>query len=128
MRIKDYVQATYETLGKTGDARHTLANLTQYLERRGLTSLYPRILRGLMEKLHRSSRMGEARLIVAREKDAHDALHAAKEHADTFGTVAKSAVHVDPHLIGGFILEQNGKRLDKSYKRVLLDTYRKLTS
>ena len=128
MRIKDYGQATYETLGKTGDTELTLGGLTKYLERRGLTSLYPRILRGLIEKLQRSSRMEETTLTVAREKDVHDALAEAKKRAEDFGTVEKKSVRIDPHLIGGFILERNGKRLDQSHKRVLLDTYRKLTS
>lgn len=128
MRIKDYVQATYETLGKTGDAQETLSGLAAYLKRRGLTSFYPRILRGLIEKLERSGRMEEASLTVAREKDVHHALAEAKKHAEDFGTVEKRSVRIDPHLIGGFILERNGKRLDQSHKRVLLDTYRKLTS
>ncbi len=128
MRIKDYIQATYETLKTNSDTQKTLDGLTQYLKHRGLISFYPRILRGLIEKLERSGRREEVSLVVAREKDVHHALTEVKKHVNEFGSVEKKSVRIDPHLIGGFILERNGKRLDQSHKRVLLDTYHKLTS
>ncbi len=59
MRIKDYIQATYETLKTNSDTQKTLDGLTQYLKHRGLISFYPRILRGLIEKLERSGRREE---------------------------------------------------------------------
>jgi F0F1-type ATP synthase delta subunit len=127
MRIKDYVQALYALLKDGSELEPTLSHMRAYLKKRGLSSLYPRILRGLIEKLRRSDRVESGRIIVAREKDARHALHEAKMHEGIFGEMHKDAVEVDPNIIGGFILEKGGSRLDQSHKRALLDAYRRLT-
>ena len=128
MRIKDYVQAFYALIKEGSDIESTLSHMRAYLAKRGLSSLYPRILRGIVEKLRRSERVQTGRIIVAREKDAHHALTESKAHENTFGSITKDNVHIDPSIIGGFILEREGVRLDQSHKRTLLETYRKLTS
>ena len=128
MRIKDYVQALYTLLKDGSELEPTLARMRAYLEKRGLSSLYPRILRGLIEKVRRSEQMQTGRIIVAREKDAHDALKESKAQEAIFGEMKKDGIHIDPSIIGGFILERGGSRLDQSHKRALLDAYRRLTS
>ncbi len=120
MRIKDYIQAAYEALKGGSDVHETLARLKAYLEQRGLGAAYPRVLRGLSEKLLRAERMSAPRVFVARASDAKHALTKAP-HVD------KDAIRIDPTIIGGFIIEQNGIRTDASYKRALLDAYRTLT-
>jgi F0F1-type ATP synthase delta subunit len=64
---------------------------------------------------------------VAREKDANHAISVAKKHAESLGELTEHTIAIDPTIIGGLIIEKNGKRIDHSYKRALLDAYRRIT-
>lgn len=127
MRTKDYIHALAATLQNNADEEKVLAHLRTHLKKKGLMSLYSRILRGTVERMKRQQRTMKGRFIVAREKDITHALKASKEHQTLFGEFAKDTVEVHPNIIGGYILERNGTRLDKSHKSALLAVYKKLT-
>jgi len=127
MYTKDYIQATYETIRNGSDANATLSALSLYLKKRGLVKLYPSILRGLMERMKRSTVTTTQKVTTARTGDL-------KKHEKEIHTLLKElggdtahTHHVDENIIGGFIIEGSNKRIDKSYKHTLLQAYRRLS-
>ncbi len=126
MHIKEYIQATYETITQGGEIEVVLKNLQAVLERRGLEKMYPRILRGLLEKLERGQASEAPKVLIAREKDMErhkTAIEAAVSH---IAPQSAYTVETDETIIGGFIVTGKGKRIDQSYKSTLLDTYHRL--
>ncbi len=127
MHIRDYIQATYEVLQKEGDTSAVFKNLQTALQKRGLLKMYPRILRGLIPRIGRSEERSTPTVVVAREKDSHTyKQHIETALAELTGTHAHG-VHIDPTIIGGFIVKGKSKRIDHSYKNTLLHTYHRLT-
>jgi len=126
MHIKEYIDATYETITKNGDAQRTLTSLNLYLQKRGLLKLYPSILRGLMEKLRRKTKSSVPVVIVARERDVErqqtEIQHALAQLGST-----DYEVRTDETMIGGYIVKNRDIRIDKSYKHALLHAYHRLT-
>ena len=125
MRIKEYVQATHETLSKGQDPASVLTALHAYLSSRGLQKLYPSILRG--EKLKRSERSTKPKVIVARNQDLE---RHAREIAEALTRVSQDGsheIHIEPSIIGGFIVKGKNEQIDHSHKGTLLRTYRTLT-
>ena len=126
MYTKDYIQATYEVLKKGDEADSTLKALSVYLKKRGLTKLYPSILRGLIERIQRSNLNAVPKVVVARKEDF-------KKHEDEINSFLKELegnskhdLEIDKNLIGGFSIEGREQRIDKSYKKELLHTYHRL--
>jgi F0F1-type ATP synthase delta subunit len=128
MYTKDYTQATYEVIREGADPEKTLASLLRYLEKRGLSKLYPSILRGLGERMRRAEKSSVPRVVLARESD----FKKNKEHIEHLLTditeTKDHTIHIDESIIGGFILENRNKRIDHSYKKELLQAYRRLTA
>lgn len=127
MHTRDYVQATYETIRAGKDPAKTLSALSSYLEKRGLIKLYPSILRGLSERVRRGTKSTVKKVIVARKEDftVHEA--SIREQMKILGGSSDHDVRIDPHIIGGFIIESSDKRVDQSYKRTLLHAYHRVT-
>jgi F0F1-type ATP synthase delta subunit len=124
MIVRDYINAAYELLEK--DEKDTLPRLKQYLEKKGLMKLYPRILRGLMEKIRRNETSGVPKVILARENDG------AAYKNEIHGALQKMGMQnydvvVDDSIIGGFIVKGKTLQVDGSYKRTLLEAYHRLT-
>lgn len=126
MRTKDYIEALYQTLRSGADIDVVLARLTAVLERRGLTKLRPRILRGLSERLGRAQRAGAPKVIVAREKDVARNNQGIQDALKDIGSGAEYELHIDPTIIGGFITTGSGKRVDRSFKSTLLRAYHRV--
>ena len=120
MYIKDYIQATYEVLEKDADTHQVLSSLSQYLKKRGLSKLYPSILRGLLDKRTRKEKNTIPRVIVAREEDL-------KKHKTEIEAYTKdidtTTVSIDPTIIGGFIIITKDTYIDQSHKNKLLHAY-----
>ncbi len=127
MHIRDYIQATHETILKTEDTSRVLTNLKTYLEKRGLLKLHPRILRGVMEKVRKSERTEVPKVILARENDLKKHEHEIKEALTKVGGTDRHEIHIDESIIGGFIVKGKNERVDTSYKSTLLHAYHRLT-
>ncbi|HEU4677207.1 MAG TPA: hypothetical protein VFS75_00625 [Candidatus Paceibacterota bacterium] len=128
MYVRDYVKAAYDVIEREGNVDKTLSALRTYLDGRGLAPMYPRILRGLAEEFRRRERTSRPVLSVARERDV---ARYEREIADAFarlGSSEKPAVEVNDNLIGGFVAEASGKRIDRSFKTKLLHAYQRLTA
>lgn len=126
MRTKDYIDATYELLSRGVSADAVLKNLRTMLERKGLLAMYGKILRGLLNRIVRKHATEETRVIIARQGDVTRYAEALKEVISDIGGGDRHQTNVDPHLIGGFIVTHNGKRVDKSYKSTLLHVYQNI--
>lgn len=126
MHIKEYIQAAYETITQGGDVEVVLKNLQAVLERRGLGKVYPRVLRGLLEKMERGQAGEAPKVLVAREKDIERHKSAIEAAVARIAPQSAYSVETDESIIGGFIVSGKGKRIDHSYKSTLLDTYHRL--
>lgn len=125
MHFKDYIQAAYNEIQKGEDVKKVLKSLHAYLKKRGLGKLYPRILRGLIEKIRRAQKSAMPKVTIAREKDL------ARNKAAIAMTLShikaeEHEVAIDPSIIGGFVVTAKGTRIDNSYKKKLFSTYRAL--
>lgn len=126
MRTKDYIEALYQTLRSGVAIDVVLRQLSLVLERRGLTKLRPRILRGLSERLERAQKAGAPKVIVARESDVARNNAGIQNALNDIGSGTEYELHIDPTIIGGFITTGSGKRVDKSFKSTLLRTYHRV--
>lgn len=126
MHIKEYIQAAYEVITQGGDVEAVLKNVQTVLERRGLGKVYPRVLRGLLEKLERGQANEVPTVLIAREKDMERHRTAIEAAVARIAPQSAYSVEMDESIIGGFIVSGKGKRIDHSYKSTLLDTYHRL--
>ena len=126
MRTKDYIEALYQTLKNGADIDVVLAQLGRVLERRGLTKLRPRILRGLSERLGRAQSAQSPKVIVARESDVTRNSAGIQSALKDISDVSDYELHIDPTIIGGFITTGSGKRIDRSFKSTLLRAYHRV--
>jgi len=126
MRTKDYIEALYQTLRTGADIDVVLKQLGLVLERRGLTKLRPRILRGLSERLGRAQSAQTPKVIVARESDVAQNTANIQSALKEISTASEYELHIDPTIIGGFITTGRGKRVDRSFKSTLLRAYHRV--
>ncbi len=126
MYIRDYVTGAFEVIQKNGDASVVLQNLRKYLEKRGLTKLYPSILRGVTERIRRAEKSGIPKVILARTEDEKTYAVEIKDALTKLEATAHE-IQVDESIIGGFIVKGKNERIDSSFKNTLLQAYRRLT-
>ena len=121
MQPKLYAKALKEVLSEGFNVDKAIANFIAMLKRRGALRLLPKIALEF-ESIEKRTEAYKPTLSVARDSDFAKAVNDAG--------VDKSSVakNVDETLIGGYKIEQNGTLVDTSYKRALLDIYRKITN
>lgn len=127
MYTKDYIQATYEVLKDSTDSAKLLNALREYLKKRGLSKLHAPILRGLLEKMRRSTALVKPKVLIAREKDLKEHSHEINVFFTKHLFDTDHSTEIDETLIGGFIIEAQNIRVDKSHKNKLLQAYQRLT-
>ncbi len=121
-----YITALTEALLDTKDVDGALESTHALLTKKGHVRLWSSVLKGVIVALEKKETEDTPRIIVAKEsaKDS-EALKAAllklsiQNQPDT--------VEVDSSLIGGFVVQYKDKMVDASYKRALIDLYRKVT-
>jgi F0F1-type ATP synthase delta subunit len=126
MHIKEYIQAAHETITDGVALDVVLKNLQESLKRRGLSKIYPRVLKGLIEKLERAEASTTPKVVVARAGDTERYASAIATAVAQIAPQTTYDTYVDETIIGGFIVTGKGKRIDHSYKSTLLDTYHRL--
>lgn len=124
MHTKEYIQATFEVLEKGADITKTLHALRTSLQAHGLQKLYPRILKGLCEKIERRDEASTPKMTVARKEDVKQFEQELTAHVHH--SKYKPDVRIDAQIIGGYVLETQNVRIDQSYKTKLLHTYRRI--
>lgn len=115
------LEATAELEDKTASDA-AITKLIAHLKSMGRMKMLPEIMREL-QKVAARRHFNRARIEVAHQKEAPDALHAAARE----GMVAQHAV-VNPSLIHGWRAQKGGVLIDRSAKRALLHMYQNITS
>jgi F0F1-type ATP synthase delta subunit len=122
IKTSTYAQALYEAAHKEGaDAKLVVKNLVKHLQAEGRIKLLPGIL-GEVKRLEAAQAKLAPTVEVSHSGESTKALKAAKE----FGIHAEHAT-VNPALIKGWRATGNGKLVDHSAKRELIDLYRRIT-
>lgn len=126
MRAKDYIEAGYTQIAQGKEVGVVLHNVKALLAQKGLLKLYPRVLRGLSEKVSRKNKTESTVLVVARDIDVErhkDEIETALSH---IGGSEGYTTLIDPTVIGGFMVTGRGRRIDHTHKSTLLHVYQKV--
>ncbi len=89
--------------------------------------LLPSIVREFKALQERSLQGQETTLVVRDAQDAQKYTQVLAGHSDTFNTENLIVVE-DASIVGGFIAKNSHAMLDKSYKRGLIDMYKRLVA
>jgi F0F1-type ATP synthase delta subunit len=125
---QQYVQAVVELLRAGGDADAVLAQLRTVLERKGHLSIHGAILKGVIAAFERSEASDAATVAIASEGERERRKDAIAEALQTLGSEKDARIVIDPTLVGGFVATYGGSRIDRSYKKKLIELYRSITA
>lgn len=122
-----YVAALIDSILAGESVETVLTNLRAVLTKRGHERLWSQILKAAERELTVKLARTTPQVTVATEGGINEV--AIKAALTTLGAAADAAYDtvVDETLVGGFTARVGGQVLDKSYKRVLLDLYQKIT-
>lgn len=129
MLYRYYAEALSRAVhGKDGSEKETLfQNFRNLLTRRGHTILFPSILREFENITQQQKEAATVTLSVAKLEDA-DTFRAEVEAVENvFGSKETFAIVEDSMLVGGWRVERKDALYDASYRRGLLELYRKFT-
>ena len=119
MRLADqYAQFLYGMELREDSSRRFVA----LLEKRGHQKLLPAIIQKVERLTLRHNKIGKTTLTIAKESDAPSAL----KEVSSYGT--PQVTTIDPSIIGGWRFRSTATLVDRTYKRMLLDLYRNVTS
>jgi F0F1-type ATP synthase delta subunit len=123
-----YIRAVREKLLSGENTETVIAGLKSALAKKGHGRLLGSILRGALRELEHDVVAKAPQLVVAKADEA--TLSKAKAALANLGggETLSPVVKADDTLIGGFIVKASGKQVDASYKRALLEMYRKVVS
>jgi F0F1-type ATP synthase delta subunit len=127
MRTKDYIGAVTELLNEGHDVNHVLPRLADTLARKGHSTLYARILHGVMHELTRREALTQAHVTVGSEKDSTRLAPRIAAALAELNITQEPKTHIDETLIGGFTITHGDRIIDHSYKTQLVALYRALT-
>ncbi len=121
MQPLSYAHAVKKAIKDGLGVSEAVKNLIKVLKNRGALALLPKIA---LELERIESREGRARSTLSVANDADWSTALKESGANKEGVIKQ----IDETLIGGFKFEEDGKLTDTSYKRALLDLYRKITN
>lgn len=121
-----YITAVLEELLSGKDKDTVISNLKAVLKKRGHDRLLGGILRGSLRQLEHDVISKAPQIKIA--KDSADLKNSAMLALKDLETdlVLEPVVKTDENLIGGYIVTSANKQIDASYKRALLNLYRKV--
>lgn len=119
---KAYAQALNNALRNGTSEDALIKSLLAHLAEAGRMKLLPKILSEL-KALNARTKSIDATVEVASEKEANDALLAAKARG-----IEATTARVNPSLITGWRARKGSVLIDQSAKRALIDLYRRITS
>jgi F0F1-type ATP synthase delta subunit len=121
-----YIKAVLEQLLSGKDGELVVKNLKEALAKKGHSRLFGSILRGVLRQLEHEAVAKAPQIKVA--KNSEDLVAKAKEALLRLGaeSVLPPVVKTDETLVGGYVVTAAGKQIDASYKRALLNLYRKV--
>ncbi len=110
---QQYIKALLTLIREGEDSVKVFSHLEKAMKKRGHSALLLPVLKSALRELSGRSRTLKPRLTIAQESDES---RYSKKHKD-------AEVIVDKTLIGGYVYEESGTRLDQSYKTKLLNWY-----
>ncbi len=125
MNPQGYSEAVYTAVHNGTEVKTALERLGNILKKHGHESLYPRILKSLQTRFAQDALRGTAKVRLA--KDADEKRY--KKEIEAFmeaNKLSDSETIVDETIIGGYVFEGGGSRVDASYKKSLLNIYKNL--
>lgn len=127
--MKDnYIKATLESLeaGLTPD--RVIKGLKKTLQDKGHSQLLASVLRGV-DRILSAQKTNLVKVVTATKEDQEKLQAEIKNALKQLDAGTDSISHaIDDTLIGGFVVEASGRRLDQSYKASLVKLYRSLTN
>ncbi len=129
MKAREYAEAIYEaSKGKSGEELDGIvSNVCALLEKKGHISILPIILSELEKIEKKRSDTNELVITVANEDDVEKQNEFIKKDISILNAEnLKQKIAIDDTIVGGYELRARGLRLDRSYKRALLNMYTKL--
>ena len=106
------------------DQPKLLGRFLEAVNRRGMRSIFPKLL---SLQNHFQSEKKQARITLARCVSKDDAKEIIKQHQAILSPYVIEVIE-DSSLIGGYVLEAPGVRIDSSHRSALRDMYKKITS
>lgn len=121
-----YIKAVLEQLLSGKDGEVVIKNLKVALAKKGHGRLLGAILRGALRQLEHDVVAKAPQIKVA--KNNEEIVAKAKATLATLGSdsVLIPVVKTDETLVGGYVVTVADKQVDASYKRALLNLYRKV--
>ncbi|MDB5187521.1 MAG: hypothetical protein JWO50_41 [Candidatus Kaiserbacteria bacterium] len=119
-----YAQVIWRLVAGGNTAHAAITKVEEHLKQTGRLGLLPRVMHSLA-RIAQSQASRSSSIVVAKKEDA---AHAAHEAGNTHAIQDQLQTRVDPSLIGGWRLETPELLIDTSYKKALLEIYRKATS
>jgi F0F1-type ATP synthase delta subunit len=122
-RTRMYAQVLWDSSEqKNANPKELVAHLAKHLESQGRIKLLPGILRAFQTLAARNTKLTTS-VEVSHANESAQALKEAAAH----GILAEHAI-VNPSLIKGWRASGEGKLVDASAKRSLIELYRKITT
>lgn len=132
MRASWYAEALYGALGgkSESDAKKIFTRFRKVVSARGHERLLPFVAHELEKIATREKAKNEVLLVTANDKSQSKWTHA-YDHYEKEGVIPKHAARrnvVDETIVGGFQIRTKDTLIDGSYKKNLLELYRRITN
>ena len=116
----NYAAALWKSIASGTEPQKAVHALVEILQRHGRRELLPHVLKAFKRQAARELKKTRTQLYVAQKDDIARAMKASgSKNVD---------VCFDETLIGGWRLQSGEKLVDASFKRYLLDIYKKATA
>lgn len=126
--MKDnYTQAVLELIEAGSPVDAVLVDMKKVMDRKGHASLYPSVLRSLVQKLE-SRQVAKMPTVVVSKADSESLKKAPALLAQLGCTDKDFNTVVDPTLVGGLIVSHDHKMIDQSHKTKLRNLYQSIVS
>jgi F0F1-type ATP synthase delta subunit len=122
MLARHYAHALYGTKGEIDPSRFRV-----FLKARGHETLLPGIVRELQSLVGEKSSVSRARIHIVRKEHLERFTDELSRYARelSFDPAGVDIIE-DPDIVGGFIIETGTHRIDGSFRKRLLNLYRRL--
>ncbi len=122
--IHQYAELVHQALQKKAGSAYA-EQLITYMKKRGHLSVLPAVL----AKVHAlGSKKQGAEVVIARPSDAEALAPRIAGALSTLGAEDEYTVRVDDRAVGGYMVRANGKVIDQSYRRALVELYQRVIS
>ena len=121
-----YITALTSALLSTKDVESVLKSTYALLEEKGHLRLWPSVLKGVVRTLEKQE-VGKIPQVTVATEGSLNVSELKKALTELSIEETETTTVVDPSIIGGFIIQHQDKMLDRSYKRALVEIYRKVT-